>query len=304
MNDQAERLRRLVESRMQGSTSPSLDPQKERDTRVITVTSGKGGVGKSNFTLNFSIALQQLGYQVLIFDADIGLANIDVLMGISPSYSLYHLLKKEKSIFDIVQIGYGGVRFIAGGSGFTDLLRLSDEELNDFAEQVSLLNGHFDFILFDTGAGLSKETLKFILAAHETFVVTTPEPTSLTDGYAIIKMVHQMEGGVPFQLVINRVTDEKEGKVTSEKISLVAKRFLGIDIPTLGYIKDDVHVSRAVRKQIPFTAAYPGSDAAKEIRVIAERYAGLHRASRQNSPAPGIKGFLSKMLRLLNQPPS
>ncbi|WP_058303948.1 MinD/ParA family protein [Gorillibacterium timonense] len=298
MSDQAERLRHLVESRMQGAPDMPLRPDNERETRVITVTSGKGGVGKSNFTLNFSIALQQLGYRVLIFDADIGLANIDVLMGLSPNYSLYHLLKKEKSIFDIVQIGYGGVRFIAGGSGFTDLLRLSESELNEFAEQVSLLNGHFDYILFDTGAGLSKETMKFILAAHETFVVTTPEPTSLTDGYAIIKMVHQQEEAVQFRLVINRVTDEQEGKATAEKISLVAKRFLDIDIPTLGYVTDDSHVSRAVRRQIPFTAAYPNSDAAREIMSIAERYAGMNRLKRESSS--GIKGFLSKMLRLLN----
>lgn len=299
MSDQAERLRHLVESRSQGVPVPPPWPDRERETRIITVTSGKGGVGKSNFTLNFSIALQQLGYRVLIFDADIGLANIDVLMGLSPNYSLYHLLKREKSIFDIVQVGYGGVRFIAGGSGFTDLLRLSEEELNHFAEQVSLLNGHFDFILFDTGAGLSKETLKFILAAHETFVVTTPEPTSLTDGYAVIKMVHQQEEAIQFRLVINRVTDGREGKATADKISLVARRFLGIDIPTLGYVTDDARVSQAVRKQMPFAAAYPNSDAAREIRTIAERYAGIHRAKREASP--GIKGFVSKMLHLLDR---
>jgi len=297
MSDQAERLRRLVEMR-QRATPAAARPDRERDARVITVTSGKGGVGKSNFTLNFSIALQQLGYRVLIFDADIGLANIDVLMGISPQYSLYHLLKKEKSILDIVQIGYGGIRFIAGGSGFTDLLRLSEEDLNDFAEQVGQLSGHFDYILFDTGAGLSKETMKFILAAHETFVVTTPEPTSLTDGYAVIKMVHQQEEAVRFRLVVNRVSGEREGRATADKITLVAKRFLGIEIPTLGYVTDDPHVSQAVRKQMPFTAAFPDSRAAREIRKIAEQYAGSHLDEPETMP--DIKGFLSRMLRLLS----
>ncbi|WP_438432460.1 MinD/ParA family protein [Gorillibacterium sp. sgz500922] len=296
MSDQAERLRRLVESRQQ-ATPAAPRPDKERETRVITVTSGKGGVGKSNFTLNFSIALQQLGYRVLIFDADIGLANIDVLMGIHSQYSLYHLLKKEKNIFDIVQIGTEGIRFIAGGSGFTDLLNLSEAELNDFADQIGQLNGHFDYILFDTGAGLSKETMKFILAAHETLVVTTPEPTSLTDGYAVIKMVHQQEEAVRFRLVVNRVADDREGQATADKITLVAKRFLGIEIPVLGYVYDDPHVSRAVRKQMPLTAAFPDSRAARDIRRMAEQYAGSHRT--ETDPSAGIRGFLSKMLRLL-----
>ena len=156
------------------------------------MTSGKGGVGKSNFTLNFALTLQSKGYKVLVFDADIGLANIDVLMGISSKYNLYHLLKKEKTIWEIIQKGYNDLEFIAGGSGFNDLLRLTDEELDYFAEQVMQLNGYVDFIIFDTGAGLSKETLKFILAAEEAIVVTTPEPTSITDAYAIIKMVNSM----------------------------------------------------------------------------------------------------------------
>jgi flagellar biosynthesis protein FlhG len=296
MSDQAERLRKLVESRAMGD-STAAGPGQDRSTRIITVTSGKGGVGKSNFTLNFSIALQQLGYRVLVFDADIGLANIDVLMGVHSPYSLYHLLKKEKTIFDIVQTGHSGIRFIAGGSGFTDLLHLSEEELNDFAEQVGRLTGHFDYILFDTGAGLSRETMKFILCAHETLVVTTPEPTSLTDGYAVIKMVHQQEEHVRFRLVVNRVIDEREGQATANKITLVAKRFLGIDIPVLGYVADDPHVSRSVRKQMPFTAAFPDCRAARDIHKMAQQYAGSRHA--EPDASPGMRGFVSKMLRLL-----
>ena len=125
------------------------------------------------------------------------------------------------------------------------------------------LNGYVDFIIFDTGAGLSKETLKFILAAEETIVVTTPEPTSITDAYAIIKMVNSMGHDVSFKLVINRVTDAKEGKHTADKISLVAKQFLNIQIPTLGFVDDDPAVSKAVKKQIPFTIAFPNSAASR-----------------------------------------
>ncbi|NRF91204.1 MinD/ParA family protein [Paenibacillus frigoriresistens] len=288
MKDQAEGLRNLVQIQNDKGT---------KATRIITVTSGKGGVGKSNFTLNFALTLQSKGYKVLVFDADIGLANIDVLMGISSKYNLYHLLKKEKTIWEIIQKGYNDLDFIAGGSGFNDLLRLTEEELNYFAEQVMQLNGYVDFIIFDTGAGLSKETLKFILAAEEAFVVTTPEPTSITDAYAIIKMVNSMGHDVSFKLVINRVTDAKEGKHTADKISLVAKQFLDIQIPTLGFVDDDVAVSKAVKKQIPFTVAFPNSAASRSLQLLVDNYMNGYRVI--DTPTSGVKGFLNKMMKLL-----
>ncbi|MCY9659050.1 MinD/ParA family protein [Paenibacillus chondroitinus] len=288
MKDQAEGLRNLVQIQNDKGT---------KTTRIITVTSGKGGVGKSNVTLNFALALQSQGYKVLVFDADLGLANIDVLMGISSKYNLYHLLKKEKTIWEIIQKGSNDLDFIAGGSGFNDLLRLTEDELDYFAEQVMQLNGYVDFIIFDTGAGLSKETLKFILAAEETFVVTTPEPTSITDAYAIIKMVNSMGHDVSFKLIINRVTDRKEGKQTADKIALVAKQFLGIQIPTLGFVEDDASVSKAVKRQVPFTIAFPNSLAAKSLQSLVVDYIkGYHVV---DTSSPGVKGFLNKMMRLL-----
>jgi flagellar biosynthesis protein FlhG len=273
--------------------------QLPKTTRIITVTSGKGGVGKSNFTLNFALTLQNKGYKVLVFDADIGLANIDVLMGITAKYNLYHLLKKEKTIEEIIQKGYNDLQFIAGGSGFNDLIRLTEEQLNYFADQVNQLNGSVDFIIFDTGAGLSKETLKFILAAEETFVVTTPEPTSITDAYAIIKMVNSMDEPVKFKLVVNRATDWKEGKQTADKISMVAKQFLQLDIPTLGFVADDTHVSKAVKKQVPFTIEFPFSPASLAIKRLVEDYIASQKPSESQDGA--VKGFLSKMMRLLKQ---
>lgn len=289
MSDQAQSLRNLVRTQ----SDPNV-----RNTRIITVTSGKGGVGKSNFTLNFALSLQKQGYKVLVFDADIGLANIDLLMGVSPKYSLYHLLKREKTIWDIIHKGYNDLEFIAGGSGFNDLMRLTEAEVDYFAEQVNQLNGYVDFIIFDTGAGLSKETLKFIVAATDTIVVTTPEPTAITDAYAIIKMVHsQGHHHVRFQLVVNRVTESHEGKQTADKISLVAKQFLNLDIPTLGFVEDDISVSKAVKKQIPFTIAFPACVASRSIERLAGRF-----VSGPTVPEPqngGVKGFLSKMMKLL-----
>jgi ATPases involved in chromosome partitioning len=288
MADQAQGLRELVSGYQQSRSRP---------TRVITVTSGKGGVGKSNFTLNFALTLQSRGYKVLVFDADIGLANIDVLLGESPRYNLYHLLKREKTIWDIIHRSQHGLLFIAGGSGFNDLIRLKEEELEYFVSEVNKLSGHVDYILFDTGAGLSKETLKFIVAADEAIVVTTPEPTSITDAYAIIKMVHNMQYNVNFRLVINRVSERREGKQTADKITMVAKQFLDLDIPTLGYVYDDTHVSKAVKRQVPFSLAYPNSPASRAILELVDGY--LAERPMSGDRGSGIRSFLSRMIKLI-----
>lgn len=271
MDDQAARLRDLVGRR---ECKPA---EAVRNTHILTVTSGKGGVGKSNFTLNFALSLVKRGYQVLVFDADIGLANIDVLLGTQAPYNLYHLLIGEKKIQEIIHEGPYGLRLVAGGSGFHDLLQLTEAELNDFADQVNSLYGYYDFIIFDTGAGLSKETLKFILAAQETIVVTTPEPTSITDAYAIIKMIHQLEHKVSFKLVINRVSSFREGRQTADKITLVAERFLHLQIPTLGFLEDDTHVSKAVKKQTPFLVVYPNASASRDLESLVDRFLNGHR---------------------------
>ncbi|MFC5702115.1 MinD/ParA family protein [Cohnella faecalis] len=285
MHDQAQALRHLVHTR---------DIPKSTTTRILTVTSGKGGVGKSNFSLNFAMALQRRGYSVLVFDADIGLGNIDVLLGTPAKYNLIHLLKGEKTIWEIVQTGPGGLQFIAGGSGFQDLVRLSEDQLEYFAEQIGKLHGHVDYLLFDTGAGLSKETTRFITAAEEAFVVTTPEPTSITDAYALIKMMKTMGHDVPFRLVVNRVSDEREGRQTSDNFRQVADKYLGMDIPVLGYIPDDNHVSKAVKRQTALSLAFPDSAAAKGIDRIASAYL---MEERDRAPA-GMNGFLQRIRKL------
>ncbi|WP_373229574.1 MinD/ParA family protein [Cohnella sp.] len=286
MNDQAEALRHLVHSK---------DAQAARATRIITITSGKGGVGKSNFSLNFAMSLQKRGYSVLVFDADISFANIDVLLGTPAQYNLIHLLKGEKTIWEIIQKGPGGLQFIAGGSGFQDLVRLSEQELEYFAEQIGKLHGHVDFILFDTGAGLSKETVRFITAAEETIVVTTPEPTSITDAYALIKMLKSMGHQISFQLVVNRVSDEREGKQTADNIRQVANKYLGLEIPVLGFIPDDSNVSKAVKRQTPLSIAFPDSVATRGIDRIASRFL---LEERENSSSRGLSNFLQRVKKL------
>lgn len=293
MNDQAQSLRQLVSSRDDSAESV---PRKG-SARIITVSSGKGGVGKSNFTLNFALALKSFGSNVLLFDADIGMANIDVLMGVRPRYNLYHLLKGEKNISEIIELGTHSLPFIAGGSGLADLFALSDADLNYFTSQIESVSEGMDYIIFDTGAGLSKETLKFIAAADECLVVTTPEPTSITDAYALIKVVHGLDEHVPFRLVINRVTGEREARQVADKISLVTRRFLGMDIPTLGFLSDDARVVQAVKKQVPFTIAFPGSAAARDIERLAIAYMNVPQIKPRDSMS-GIKGFMQKWLKL------
>ncbi|WP_027090853.1 MinD/ParA family protein [Cohnella thermotolerans] len=285
MHDQAQALRHLVLSR---NRPPS------RQTRIVTVTSGKGGVGKSNFSLNFAIALQRRGYSVLLFDADMGMANIDVLLGIPAQYNLLHLLRREKTIWEIIQTGPGGLQFIAGGSGFKDLVRLSEEELEYFADQIGKLHGHVDFLLFDTGAGLTKETLRFIVAAQETIVVTTPEPTSITDAYALIKMVKTMGHNVDFRLVVNRTSDDREGQQTADNIRQVVGKYLGLDLPLLGFVPDDALVSKAVKRQTALAIAYPDSPACRGIERIASRFLSEETVRETG----GVRTFLQRMRRL------
>ncbi|QGG56642.1 MinD/ParA family protein [Paenibacillus sp. B01] len=282
MSDQAQALRDLI--RRQHASSAAEPP---RSTRILTVASGKGGVGKSNFSLNFALSLQKLGQKVLVFDADIGMANLDVLMGVSAPYSLYHLFRGERPIRDIIQLGPGGIHFIAGGSGFRELLHLSEEQLQQADREIERLQGEYDFILFDTGAGLSKEAERFIGASHESIVVTTPEPTSITDAYALVKMVSHSRPDASFRLLVNRAADEREGRHTAEKMDLAAQRFLDIRLPFLGSVADDPHVGKAVRRQTPFTLAYPDCKASRDVLAAARGYLDLPRGDASRT----VKGF-------------
>lgn len=288
--DQAQSLRQLVSSQ-----DSKRAPGGGASARIITVCSGKGGVGKSNFTLNFALALKAMGRRVLLFDADIGMANIDVLMGVSAKYNLYHLLRREADIGQIIQRGPGDLPFIAGGSGMDELFSLSETDLDYFTTQIANIADTMDFILFDTGAGLSKETLKFITSADDCLVVTTPEPTAITDAYALMKVVHNSYPDVPFKLIVNQAGDEREARGTSDKIRMAASRFLQLDISFLGFISSDVHVVQAVKKQVPFSVAFPNSAAAKDVQRLARNY--LAADSAETTKVQGIKGFFNKWLK-------
>jgi flagellar biosynthesis protein FlhG len=241
MKDQAEMLRRRIQQ-MSEKTSP----------KTLAVVSGKGGVGKSNFSLNFSISLASRGYKVLLFDMDVGMGNIDILVGQSSSYSIVDYFEGRKSLKEIVSSGPHGLHYIAGGTGLTHFVNMDKQVHMKFTEDLSDLLSDYEYILFDMGAGATKETVNFILSVDEVLVVTTPEPTSITDAYAMMKHIHMHDSSLPFLLIVNRVHSEIEGMETFKRLKTVVSRFLNRDIIEFGMIPDDRAIHQAVSKQTPF----------------------------------------------------
>jgi len=267
MSDQAQGLRALAEQQR-------LREQLERGQplqrcRTIAVTSGKGGVGKTSLTTNLAILLARSGRRVLVFDADLGLANIDVLLGLAPRYHLHHVLQGIKSIEEIVITGPEGIRIVTGGSGILELAHLSEEKRETCLADLPKLAGMADIILFDTGAGLSPNVLAFVLAADEVLVVTTPEPTAIADAYAMIKVISQRSPDADLKLIVNMASSSKEAGDIAEKIISVSRQFLSVQVGYLGYLPVDPNVGKAVRRQQALSISFPGSLATHQIAAIA-----------------------------------
>ena len=294
MHDQAESLRRKMSTLTLKTEKKPIVRKENRPTQVITITSGKGGVGKSNFALNFALSLLEHNKKVLLFDVDVGFANIDLLMGFSPKQTLIHLMEERLSIWEVIEKGPHGLEMIAGGSGFNRVFQLDEEQMAHFLEQLSELQGYTDYIILDTGAGLSPDSLRYIMAADEVILITTPEPTSYMDAYAVLKSVHHYDPGLTFKLIINRCMSVKEGKQTFHTLHSVANQFLKKEIYSLGFIPEDAKVNRAVKAQIPFVLEYPESKAAKAIREITATFLNLPLKR-----VGGVRGFLNKMFHKL-----
>ncbi|MEH7253868.1 MinD/ParA family protein [Neobacillus niacini] len=276
-----------------------IQQQKPESSRFITITSGKGGVGKSNFTLNFALALQGAGKKVLILDLDLSTANINILMGVTPRYSLIDVLYQKKQIWDVIQKGTHGIEYISGGLEIQDLMEFDQNKLWYFWSQIQELQTYADFILLDTGAGISKELVDFILASDETIIVTTPEPTSIADSYAVLKTVLQFTKQAPkFHLVINRAQSYREAVETSRSLKNASSNFLKLKLNTLGFLMEDDHVRRSVRSQIPFLISYPNCAASKTIKQMVNSYLPDIDSSAQSTVPRGIRGFFEKIISL------
>ena len=273
MADQAEKLRNIIKAQSQ--------PRRQA-ARVITVTSGKGGVGKSNTAINLAIQFK-MDQKVIILDADFGLANIEIMFGTVPKYNLYDLIYQGKNIRDIITWGPMDVGFISGGSGIVGMANLSQDYLNYIIQNLVELDSMADVIIVDTGAGISNAVLEFLVASNEILLVTTPEPTSITDSYSLLKALNRHSRFKPeytsINVLANKVKNEEEGSMLYHKLNTVVSRYLKLPIEYLGYIPQDEQLSRAVMQQTPISIQNTSARSALAYGGIARKLMNVEEES-------------------------
>ncbi len=285
--DQAEQLRIIKASQ-----------QARPLARVITVTSGKGGVGKSNTSINLAIQFRKMGKKVIILDADFGLANIEIMFGAVPKHNLCDLIYQGKNIKEIITWGPMEVGFISGGSGIAGMTNLSRDYLTYIIQNLAQLDAIADIIIVDTGAGISDAVLEFLVASGEILLVTTPEPTSITDSYSLLKALYRHprfnEEATKVKMIANRVEKEAEGQILFNKLNAVVTRYLKIPMTYLGCVPEDAQLSRAVMQQVPVSLQNPGAKSSVAYESIAKKLLGKEEEERQ--PKRGMAAFFSHIV--------
>jgi len=277
VTDQASTLRKMTKTEMDKvAKSPKrIISKKSRFPRIIAITSGKGGVGKTNIVANLAFALTKLDKSVMVLDADLGLGNLDVLLGLTPKFNLYHVLTGEKTISEVIIKGPGMMDIMPASSGIQKLTELTKEQKLHMLTELSVLENAVDVFLIDTAAGISSNVMYFNVAAQEIMVVVSPEPTSITDSYALMKILSKEYSEKHFNLLVNCVSSAKEAMDVFKKLSLVSGRFLNISINYMGYILQDENIPKAVRKQKVLGEAYPKSQANRCFYQLAKKVCEL-----------------------------
>lgn len=284
--DQADKLREKIElMREQASTA-----------RVIAITSGKGGVGKTSVSVNLALQMREQGKKVVILDVDFGLANVEVMLGIRPRYDLSDLVYSTKSIEEIITEGPKGIGFISGGSGVHDLVNLDKNQLKKMIAQLVKLDSLYDVVIIDTGAGIADSVIEFVLSSPEVLLIITPEPTSITDAYSLLKVVNRkrefVRAGKSIKVITNRVDSDDEGREIYDKISIVASKFLNIHLEYLGYIPNDRRITSAVVEQRPISIGLPNSEPSLKIREISNRLLDIPDESKKTGIAKVLLDFI------------
>lgn len=262
MHDQANQLRKHMQK----------SEETKQEAKTISFISGKGGVGKSNIAINFSLELSKRNYNVLMIDLDVGMGNVDILLGIQPRHTIVDMLEEKNGIESIIEKGPDNLSFIAGGSSLSHLFALSDQHMHYFLSEFDVIAQKYDYIVFDLGAGISKDSLFYILSSDEAILVTTQEPTSITDGYSMIKHVHNHAPLMPIHVVMNRSLSLESGAKGLQKFERVIQRFLQRSINKLAIIPEDRVVREAVMNQQPFTLYRKHSSVSKSIRAMVHTY--------------------------------
>lgn len=290
MNDQASSLRNQLKEGQQA--------------RTIAVVSGKGGVGKSNTAVNFSMKLLEAGKKVLLIDLDIGMGNIDILIGNTSTYTFADFFNQSMTFHDIIETGPKGLSYIAGGNSFDEFVVLSDQHLDYFLQQFESIQTSYDYIIFDLGAGATKIGMSFILAADECFVVMTPEPTAITDAYSMIKHIVVHNTDQPISLILNRVKNKKSGEQTIRRFTNVVYKFLKVDITTLGILPEDRIVIDAVIRQIPYVIFKNNAPISKAMGRMVNKFLSNNKDEDvKHYPSPfmnKVKKFLQRKKGILN----
>lgn len=287
--DQAEGIRNIIKKQNQRMVT---------NARVITITSGKGGVGKSNVAVNMAVQLTKLGKRVIIFDADLGLANVEVMFGAIPQYNLSDLIYKGKDIREIITQGPMGIGFISGGSGIVNMNNLSKDQIGYLVHCLSKLDEMADVILIDTGAGVADSVLEFVIASPEVFLVTTPEPSSLTDSYSLMKALYRnpsfLKNETKINVIANRVNSVEDGRGVYEKLNSVVSKFLQGSLNYLGMIPQDVNIEKAVRQQKIVSVEMPESNASRAFEILAKNL--VNEEQGQFVMRKGFSQFFSNMI--------
>ncbi|HFQ13306.1 MAG TPA: MinD/ParA family protein [Gammaproteobacteria bacterium] len=246
-------------------------PRKQTPVRVVTISSGKGGVGKTNVSVNLAMALSNAGKRVTIMDADLGLGNIDVLLGLHPQYNLNHVIEGERELDEIIEHGPGNLSIIPAASGVQNMAELSPAQHAGLIRAFSGMSHDLDVLLVDTAAGISDSVISFSRAAQDVLVVVNDEPASITDAYALIKVLNREHGLFRFRILCNRVKSAQQGRELYSTIVKVTDRFLDVALDYVGFIPDDDFVVKAIRKQRPVVDAYPRSRASMAFKTLAEK---------------------------------